>query len=40
VVVDKPVGVAVADNASVDVMRYNARSLQKLFVEEVPVAGE
>lgn len=37
--VDKPVGVAVAADGSVYVMQYNDRSLEKLSVEETPVAG-
>lgn len=38
--VDKPVGVAVADDGSVYFTQYNERSLEKLSVEEVPVSGE
>ena len=38
--VDKPVGVAVAEDGSVYFMQYNEKSLEKLSVEEVPVAGE
>ena len=38
--VDKPVGVAVAEDGSVYFMQYNERSLEKLSVEEVPVSAE
>ncbi|MEX1294957.1 MAG: NHL repeat-containing protein [Candidatus Limnocylindrales bacterium] len=36
--VDKPVGVAAAADGSVYFMQYNERALEKLSVEEVPVA--
>ena len=38
--VDKPVGVAVADDGSVYFTQYNERSVEKLSVEEVPVPTE
>jgi tripartite motif-containing protein 71 len=37
--VDKPVGVAVAQDGSVYFMQFNERSLEKLSVEEVPAAA-
>lgn len=38
--VDKPVGVAAAEDGSVYFMQYNEKSLEKLSVEEVPVTAE